>query len=328
MGKLSKLKAVKKGLKKQVTEILSAEEENGESTSIYKSDIFYHPKPNKSNKVDVEIRFLPTIDDDGNVVIFQEYWKHYLRIGGTKKTIPCLTAVKSGSCPICNHNKELYSEDAYKKMKAEGRFRSKTWICNILIIDDKEEPSNNGKVFLYSVGEKIWKKVTSELKEDEILLDPEEGYNFKLRIENAGIYKPKENIFANYDDCGFARKQTAIGKDDDEILAILEKCHSFEEFQKQYKVEPEKVEKDYNDYLAKADGSRTSSTDEEKVEKIHKKEKPVKKVVSEKVEDDEDDDYDQPCTFEDDEVEDVMEDVDEVEDDEDLDSFLDNLEEE
>lgn len=322
MGKLSKLKQVQKGLKEQVSNIIS-EDENSENTSIYKSDVFYSPKPDKSGNVDVEIRFLPTIDDEGNVKIFQEDWKHYLRIGGTKLTVPCLTAVKSGSCPVCNHNKELYSDAVKEKMGNEGRFIGKKWICNILIVKDPEEPSNEGKVFLYSIGKKIYQKVTSELKDDPTLLDPEEGYNFKLKIENAGVYDRKKRIYSNYDSCGFSRKASAIGKDEDEILSVLELCHSFEEFQKQYEVEPEKIEKDYNDYLEKAEGTKRSSTvKEKKVEKIHKK-KVVKKPVEEDVDVDEViDELD-----EDDGCEDMMESVDDG-DSEDLDAFLEELDEE
>lgn len=317
---MSKLSKLKKGLKSQVASMVdeSKDSKKGGEDSFYDVN-FYKPKAGKNHSVNVEIRFIPTISDDGSVKLFQEEWKHFLNINNVREVFPCLTVNGQNQCPICNANKEIYSEANYPRMKKEGRFRTKKWVANILIVDDPEEPENNGKIMLYKVGTKLFNRITEELKEEESLLDPEEGYNFKLKIENADNFDISKNIWPNYETSGFVRKPSAIGETEDEILEILDRCISMDKIAEEYNVEAAVIEKKFDDFLLRAEGKTVKNNDsedeepkEESIVDKARKEKKSKKKEEAKVE-----------------VEDIPETTEETteetEEEEDLDEFLNNL---
>lgn len=318
----SKLSKLQKGLTGAINSMLSSNEKSANEdydVSVYK------PKANKNHQVEVEIRILPTISADGNIRIFQEEWKHYMHIGGVSETFPCLTAKESGLCPICNANKTIFSDDNYEKMKAEGRFRSKKWVANILVIDDPEEPENNGKIFYYFFGVKLYDKITAELKDDPTLLDPENGYNLKLKIDNADNFDIKKKVYPNYDKSSFVRKPSAIAEDEDAIIEILDNCLPLEKFAKIYETDPAIIEKKFNDFMLKATGEK-ATTDTPDIDDDEVPFGPSKESIAEKRAKEKKDKAKKEVEEFDEEInEDAPEETNNSEEDVDLDEFLKTL---
>jgi hypothetical protein len=117
--------------------------------------------------------------------------------------------------------------DANKDI-ARKQKRKLKYIANILVIKDPAAPSNEGKVFLFEFGKKIFDKINEQIKpqfEDEKAITPFnfwEGANFKLKIRQVEGYR-------NYDKSEFDGQQ-ALFRDDDEIEKVWKAEHSLKEF--------------------------------------------------------------------------------------------------
>ena len=171
------------------------------------------------------IRFLPP--KIGDNFPFVQLWSHGFQ-GPTGKWVidncpSSLGGIPSDVCPICKDNTRLYNLNKDKncphKKVASDRKRKLSYISNILVIKDPKHPENEGKVFLFKYGKKIFEKVTFMINPppefaDMESIDPfdmETGANFKLR-------QVKVDNFPNYDKSEFAAAGP-IG-DEDYIASI------------------------------------------------------------------------------------------------------------
>lgn len=106
--------------------------------------------------------------------------------------------------------------------------RKLTFISNIYVIKDNGNPDNDGKVFLFKYGKKIFDKITSAMKPefaDEEARNPFdlwEGMNFRLRIRQVDGYR-------NYDKSEFDQKAPLLDNDA-ELEKIWKQCHSLQAF--------------------------------------------------------------------------------------------------
>ena len=104
---------------------------------------------------------------------------------------------------------------------------SDLYVSNIYVVKDPANPANEGKVFLFKFGKKIFDKLTAAMQpefEDEEAIDPFDfwqGANFKLKAKNVAGYR-------NYDSSEFA-KSAPLLDDDDAMEAIWKKQYSLAE---------------------------------------------------------------------------------------------------
>jgi len=172
------------------------------------------------------IRFLPA--PEGEDLPFAKIYSHAFQGSGGWLIDNCLTSLNQ-KCPICEHNSSLWNNgtDAGKE-QARKQKRKLTYVANIYVVKDPSNPANEGKVFLYKFGKKIFDKLTAAMQpefEDEEAIDPFDfwgGANFKLKAKNVAGYR-------NYDSSEFARP-SALLDDDDAMEAIWKKQYSLEEF--------------------------------------------------------------------------------------------------
>ena len=130
--------------------------------------------------------------------------------------------------PVSEYNSQLWNNgtDAGKDT-ARKQKRKLTYISNIYVVKDPANPENEGKVFLYKYGKKIFDKLTAAMQpefEDEEAIDPFDfwqGANFKLKAKNVAGYR-------NYDSSEFAAT-SALLDDDDAMEAIWKKEFSLAE---------------------------------------------------------------------------------------------------
>jgi hypothetical protein len=130
---------------------------------------------------------------------------------------------------VCEHNSGLWNNgtDAGKEV-ARKQKRKLTYVSNIYVVKDPANPENEGKVFLFKYGKKIFDKLTAAMQpefEDEEAIDPFDfwqGANFKLKAKNVAGYR-------NYDSSEFA-PQGALLDDDDALEAIWKKQYSLADF--------------------------------------------------------------------------------------------------
>ena len=126
-------------------------------------------------------------------------------------------------CPLCEANSELWNSGLESdKDIARQRKRRLNYISNIMVISDPKNPENEGKVFLYKFGKKIFDKIMESLQpefQDEEAVNPFDfwkGANFKLKIR-------KVAGFINYDKSEFDISTPLLDGDDGKLEEIWNK---------------------------------------------------------------------------------------------------------
>ena len=218
-------------LKKQsslgsLTAKLQKEVEKLNSSASNTDDRIWKPEVDKTGNGYAVIRFLPA--PDGEEIPWAKMYNHAFQGTGGWLIDNCLTSV-GGKCPICEANSLLWNSgsDANKEI-ARGRKRKLSYYSNIYVIKDPANPDNEGKVFLFKYGKKIFDKIQEAMSpefEDEEALNPFDfwqGADFKLKIKKVAGYW-------NYDSSEFARPSELLDGDDDALEALWKKEYSLTE---------------------------------------------------------------------------------------------------
>jgi len=217
LKKQSKLGSLTAKLVKEVEKM-----NNGASSG---DDRIWKLECDKSGNGYAVIRFLPA--PNGEDLPFVKLYSHAFQGSGGWYIENSLTTLGQKD-PVSELNSELWNNgtDAGKEI-ARKQKRKLTYVSNIYVVKDPSNPQNEGKVFLYKFGKKIFDKITAAMQpefEDETPIDPFDfwqGANFKLKAKNVAGYR-------NYDSSEFAA-QGALLDDDDEMEAIWKKQYSLAE---------------------------------------------------------------------------------------------------
>ena len=220
-----------KDLKKQsklgsLTAKLVKEVEKMNNTGGNTDDRIWKLDVDKSGNGYAVIRFLPA--PEGEDLPFVKLYSHAFQGPGGWFIENSLTTLGQKD-PVSEYNSLLWNNgtDAGKET-ARKQKRKLTYVSNIYVVKDPANPENEGKVFLYKYGKKIFDKLTAAMQpefEDEEAIDPFDfwqGANFKLKAKNVAGYR-------NYDSSEFAAV-TPLLDDDDALEAIWKKQYSLEEF--------------------------------------------------------------------------------------------------
>ena len=217
-------------LKKQsklgsLTEKLVKEVEKMNNSGGSSDERFWSLTVDKSQNGYAVIRFLPA--PDGEDLPFVKLYSHAFQGTGGWLIDSCITTLNQ-KCPVCEHNSGLWNSgvDSNKEI-ARKQKRKLTYISNIYVVKDPANPENEGGVFLYKFGKKIFDKLTAAMQpefEDEESIDPFDfwkGANFKLKAKNVAGYR-------NYDSSEFAVPGPLLD-DDDALEALWKKQNSLAE---------------------------------------------------------------------------------------------------
>jgi len=171
------------------------------------------------------IRFLPA--PNGEDLPFVKLYSHAFQGPGGWYIENSLTTLGQKD-PVSEYNTELWNNgtDAGKET-ARKQKRKLTYISNIYVVKDPANPENEGKVFLFKYGKKIFDKLTAAMQpefEDEEAIDPFDfwqGANFKLKAKNVAGFR-------NYDSSEFAAVSPLL-EDDDALEGLWKKQYSLAE---------------------------------------------------------------------------------------------------
>lgn len=199
----------------------------GEGQKSYGDDRFWKPEVDKSGNGYAVIRFLPAAE--GEDLPWNKYWDHGFK-GPTGQWYieNSLTSIGQPD-PVSEMNSELWNSgiEANKDI-VRARKRRLHYVSNIMVIEDPANPANNGKVFLFKFGKKIFDKIMDVMQPqfaDEEPVNPFdfwEGANFKLKIRNVEGYR-------NYDKSEFA-SASALSDDDEKLEGIYNTLYSLKDF--------------------------------------------------------------------------------------------------
>ena len=218
LKKQSKLGSLTAKLVKEVEKLNT----NGSSGD----DRLWKLEVDKSGNGYAVIRFLPAPDNED--LPFVKLYSHAFQGPGGWYIENSLTTL-GGKDPVSEYNSQLWNNgtDAGKEA-ARKQKRKLTYISNIYVVKDPANPENEGKVFLYKYGKKIFDKLTAAMQpefEDEEAIDPFDfwqGANFKLKAKNVAGYR-------NYDSSEFTTV-TPLLDDDDALESVWKKENSLKEF--------------------------------------------------------------------------------------------------
>ena len=203
----------------------------------------WKPEVDKAGNGYAVIRFLPAVD--GEDMPWAKLYTHAFQGSGGWYIENSLTTLGSKD-PVSEYNSQLWNSgiDADKEV-ARKQKRKLSYYSNIYVVKDPANPDNEGKVFLFRYGKKIFDKITAAMQpefEDEEAINPFDfwaGANFKLKIK-------KVAGFWNYDSSEFAAP-TALLDDDEALEALWKKEYSLSEL-----VSPDQF-KSYDDLKKRLD---------------------------------------------------------------------------
>jgi gp32 DNA binding protein like len=266
---------------------------------------FWKPEMDKTGVGSAIIRFLPA--PDGEDLPWVKLYSHAFQGPGGWYIENSLTTLGQKD-PISEHNRELWNTgtEANKEIVRKQK-RKLSYYSNIYVVKDPAHPENEGKVFLFKFGKKIFDKILNAMQpefEDEEPINPFDfwgGANFRLKIR-------KVEGYWNYDKSEFD-SPSALLDDDDALEALWKKEHSlsaivapdqfksYEDLEKRLKyvlgqktaaravAEQEEVYESYTQPVTKEE-----SVMEELEESYRKSKSPTLPVVSSVPDDDDEDD--------------------------------------
>ena len=188
-------------------------------------DRLWKPEVDKAGNGYAVIRFLPA--PDGEDLPWAKLYTHAFQASGGWYIENSLTTLGQKD-PVSEHNSQLWNSgvDSDKEV-ARKQKRKLSYYSNIYVVKDPSNPANEGKVFLFRYGKKIFDKITAAMQpefEDEQAINPFDfwaGANFKLKIKKVAGYW-------NYDSSEFAAPAPLLD-DDDAMEAIWKQEYSVAE---------------------------------------------------------------------------------------------------
>ena len=219
-----------KDLKKQsklgsLTAKLVKEVEKMNNTGGNTDDRIWKLDVDKSGNGYAVIRFLPAPENED--LPFVKLYSHAFQGPGGWYIENSLTTLGQKD-PVSEYNSLLWNNGTdLGKETARKQKRKLTYISNVYVVKDPANPENEGKVFLFKYGKKIFDKLTAAMQpefEDEEAIDPFDfwqGANFKLKAKNVAGYR-------NYDSSEFAAVSPLLN-DDDALESLWKKQFSLAE---------------------------------------------------------------------------------------------------
>jgi len=202
-------------------------DENASSNNNGPDERIWKPTVDKAGNGYAVIRFLPA--PEGEELPWVRYWDHGFKgeTTGMWYIEKSLTSIGQKD-PVSEVNSRLWNSgvDADKET-ARRQKRRLHYVSNIYVVSDPENPQNEGKVFLYVYGKKIFDKLMDSMQpqfQDEDPVNPFdlwEGADFKLKIRQVEGYR-------NYDRAEFA-KPAALA-DDEQLEEVYAKAYPLNEF--------------------------------------------------------------------------------------------------
>lgn len=234
------------------------------------------PSDGVDGKRELTIRFLPNITDEKKALAFDFYQKttHYVKFDPFKGYIDCQNSKnlnsnwpytkKHSQCILCETNRELRASTIESEAeKASNVSLDNKFYNYVYVVEDKQQPDNEGKIMILAYGKEIQGKIEAVKTRSTKILKPVttpedliEGAEFYFNVTLKDVPDKKNpgktNKMNDYDECSFGNPEpiSFAGVDMEDRKAVWNFYVS-----KEFKIE---------DILAKTWDEKT----EDKVDKI------------------------------------------------------------
>ena len=227
---MSSFKDLKANRMSNLKELTKEVEKLAEKPS-YEDERIWKCERDKTGNGYAVIRFLPA--PTGEDVPWVRLQTHGFKGPGGWYIENSLTTPREGypsgsDDPVSKANTALWNSGIESdKNIARDRKRKLSYYSNILVLEDSANAENEGKVFLFRYGKKIFEKIESvmnpEFKDEEPMnpFDFWSGANFKLKIRQV-------DGFANYDKSEFAAPSPLFDGDDAKLENIWQQQYSLQ----------------------------------------------------------------------------------------------------
>ena len=193
----------------------------------YVDERLWKPELDKTGNGYAVIRFLPAVK--GEELPWVKVWNHAFQ-GPTGQWYIENSLTRIGQKdPVSELNTQYWNTGLESdKEIARKQKRKLQYFSNIYVVEDPKHPENNGKVFLFRFGKKIFDKIMEAMQpafDDEVAINPFDfwkGANFKLKIR-------KVDGFWNYDKSEF-ETASVLFDDDDKLEKVWKKQYALTEF--------------------------------------------------------------------------------------------------
>jgi hypothetical protein len=193
----------------------------------YVDERLWKPNVDKAGNGYAVIRFLPA--PEGEELPWVRVWNHAFQGPTGQWYIENSLTTLNQKDPVSEYNTQLWNSGVESdKEIARKQKRKLKYYSNIYVVSDPSNPENEGKIFLYAYGKKIFDKLMEAMQpafEDETPINPFDfwqGANFKLKIR-------KVDGYWNYDKSEF-ESASALKTSDEELESIYKGEYSLQEF--------------------------------------------------------------------------------------------------
>ena len=201
---------------------------NTKSNKREDDGLYWKPSVDKAGNGFAVIRFLPA--PEGEDVPFVRMFDHGFQGPSGQWYIENSLTTLGEKDPVSEYNSVLWNstsdENHPNRKQARDQKRRLSYISNIYVVKDPSNPENEGKVFLYKYGKKIWDKIQSAMYPEfdgDVGVNPFdlwEGANFRLKIRQVDGYR-------NYDLSQFDATSPLLN-DDAQLEAVWKSEHSLQ----------------------------------------------------------------------------------------------------
>jgi len=213
-------------LAKEIEKISAPAEKQGD-------DRFWKLERDKSGNGAAVIRFLPPSAVDGDDALpWVRMFNHGFKGPTGKWYIENSLTTLNQKDPVSDYNTQLWNsttdDQSWQRKQVRDQKRRLNYISNIYVVSDPKHPENEGKVFLFKYGKKIFDKITMLMNpefEGDTPVNPFDfwtGANFKIRIRTVDSYP-------NYEQSVFDTPKPLLS-DDEELERVWNKQYSLKEF--------------------------------------------------------------------------------------------------
>jgi hypothetical protein len=208
----------------------AAQEMSGtkQTQNKYEDTRFWKPTVDEAGNGYAEIRFLPATE--GQELPWVRYFDHFFKGPTGQWYVEKSLTTLGNNDPVSEYNSRLWNsgidEDKEIARKQKRRLHH---VSNIVVISDPANPQNEGKVFLYDYGKKIFDKIMDKMQPEfpgEEPINPFDfwnGANFQLKIRNVAGYR-------NYDKSEFKSPSALYEADETKLEAAYNSMHEVTEF--------------------------------------------------------------------------------------------------
>jgi hypothetical protein len=217
-------KDLKKSSNTSINNLINELEKTKSTGAKYIDERYWSvPIDEKTGNGTALIRFLPI--SNGDKIPWVSLYSHGFQGPGGWYIENSLTTLGQ-SDPISEMNTELWNTgiDANKEI-VRKRKRKQHFISNVLVLSDPKNPQNEGKVFLFKYGKKLFSKIQEKLQPEFAdeqptdVFDYWKGANFRLKIK-------KVEGYPNYDSSLFEAPSALFDGDESKLEKLWNSQYS------------------------------------------------------------------------------------------------------